>query len=185
MTPPKAIISDSPDTASTALPSFASCGSILRSLLTTNGSITILLEAFFDEDQRADKVSERQVVLTQNYPDLGLTSGDPALEREIFLRGATTNRAYLHATTLVALNNVKPDFRESLITTGIPIGKLWDDYRMEIFKEVIRYDTRPADDLAAGFGVDPNDKLLTRSYRVFSDQRCIMLITESFPENLA
>jgi len=88
---------------------------ILKCLLSTNGSITLLLEAFFGERQRADKISEKEVVITENHADLQLKAGDTAMERVVFLRGAQSQRVYLHATTLIALDKVSPEFRESLL----------------------------------------------------------------------
>ncbi len=158
---------------------------ILKCLLSTNGSITLLLEAFFGERQRADKLSEEEVVFTEDHPDLKLRAGDNAMERVILLRGTQTQRAYLHATTLVALDKICPEFRKSLQSTQTPIGRLWDDHKMELFKEMLRYERQPAGDLAESFDIAETDLLISRTYRVYSDNKCIMLITESFPESLA
>lgn len=158
---------------------------ILNSLLSTNGSITLLLEAFFGERQQADKLSEEHIVFTEDHTDLKVSAGSSAIERVILLRGTQSQRAYLHATTLVALDKICPKFSESLLNTQTPIGRLWDDHKMELFKEMLRYERRPAGDLAESFQIAETDLLISRTYRVYSDGHCIMLITESFPESLA
>ncbi len=63
------------------------------------------------------------------------------------------------------------------------MGKLWKIHKIETYKEIISSFREPAGSaVAACFGISARDTLLCRTYRVFSNRKPIMIITEKFPE---
>ena len=54
---------------------------------------------------------------------------------------------------------------------------------METFKEIIDLSQEPAGDLSEYFQINQDEKLFSRTYRVFSQGQPIMMITEKFPES--
>jgi chorismate-pyruvate lyase len=105
------------------------------------------------------------------------------MERQILLQGKTSLRNWLYADSIIVLERVEERFREKLIKSHIPIGKLWREHKTETFKEIVIYALEQAGDLSDYFDIKREDKLLRRTYRVFSDRQPVMMITEKFPEN--
>jgi len=105
------------------------------------------------------------------------------LERQILLCGKTSRRNWLYADSIIVLERVEERFREKLIKSHTPIGKLWVEHKTETFKEIVTYAREQAGDLSDYFDIKREDKLLSRTYRVFSHQKPVMMITEKFPES--
>jgi chorismate-pyruvate lyase len=103
------------------------------------------------------------------------------MRRRILLRGENSGTNYVHAETLIALEALDPGFREDLVNSTHPLGRLWVIHKLETRKEILKVWRRPAGELAEVFGLPADAACLARSYRVISSGRPIMLITESFP----
>jgi chorismate-pyruvate lyase len=61
------------------------------------------------------------------------------------------------------------------------IGKLWLEYRVETFKEIVDLSQELAGNLAEDFKINKDENLFSRTYRVFSQNQPVMMITEKFP----
>lgn len=150
-------------------------------MLTTDGTLVLLLEAWFNDPIR---LAAHEQFTTPVYPtdeDLQPAGGETILRRRVLLRGQRTGRNYVYADTAIVLDRLTPPVRDGLLSTSEPIGRLLRAHRIETFKEVLRSGSRPAGAVAAEFGCDPADDLLYRVYRMFSGGRPIMLIAEHFP----
>ncbi len=152
-------------------------------LLIADGTLTNLLEVFLNEPIGVIKLSEEIVSIATDILPLEIKAGTEVLERQILLQGKTSRRNWLYADSIIVLERVEEKFREKLIKSHTPIGKLWREHKTETFKEIVTYALEPARDLADYFEIKREDKLLSRTYRVFSNRRPIMTITEKFPEN--
>lgn len=140
-----------------------------RVLLVSDGTVTDIVEAAFEEPVRLVKLSVETMAAAEPIAALGIAVGDQLMRREILLQGASTGITYVHAETLIALAALPPGFREELLETDAPIGRLWAQHQLETRKEMLRIWRGPEGRLA-------------RTYRVFSSGRPIILITEQFPE---
>ena len=152
-------------------------------LLIADGTLTNLLEAFLNEPIGVIKLSEEIVSITEDILPLEIKAGTEVLERQILLYGKTSQRNWLYADSIIVLERVAEKFREKLIKSHIPIGKLWVEHKTETFKEIVTYVREAAGDLSDYFDIKIEDKLLSRTYRVFSNRQPVMTITEKFPEN--
>ncbi len=152
-------------------------------LLIADGTLTNILEAFLNEPIGVIKLSEEIVSITTDILPLKIKAGTEVLERQILLQGKTSRRNWLYADSIVVLERVEEKFREKLIKSHTPIGKLWREHKTETFKEIVTYAQEPAGDLADYFDIKREDRLLSRTYRVFSNRQPVMTITEKFPEN--
>ena len=139
-----------------------------RVLLMSDGTVTDIVEAAFEEPVRLVKLRMETVPAAEPVAAPGIAAGAPLMRRQIMLQGASTGTTYVHAETLIALDALPPGFREELMETDAPIGRLWAQYQLETRKEMLRIWRTPGGDLA-------------RTYRVFSSGKPIMLITEQFP----
>ncbi|MGK5092455.1 chorismate pyruvate-lyase family protein [Deltaproteobacteria bacterium TL4] len=154
-----------------------------RILLIADGTLTHILEAFLNEVIVVVKLSEEIVITTTSLLPLEIKEGTAIMKRKILLQGKSSGRHWLYAESTIVLERVGETFKEKLINSHAPIGKLWKEYRTETFKEIITYDREDAGDFSDYFEIKSKDKLLSRTYRVFSNHQPVMMITEKFPEN--
>jgi len=147
-----------------------------RILLVCDGTLTDTIEAAFQEPIVLHKVDVAVSAAATPTPELSIQSGAQVMHRRILLRGESTGRNYVYAQSLLALDHLPAGFRRDLVESNVPLGRLWSDYRLETWKELLSVERAPA--TSAYF---PAGDLLTRTYRVISAGRPIMRITESFP----
>lgn len=153
-----------------------------RILLTTDGSITDMLEAYNRERMKLVKISEEITNLETDILPMQLQKGAEVIERKILLRGKISQKNYIYAESIIVPNRLGSQFRNELLTTKTPIGKLWYEQKVETFKEIITTGKYFANELASYFQIDPQDKMIFRTYSVISNQKYTMMITEHFPE---
>ncbi len=158
-------------------------GPFQKILLIADGTLTNLLEAFLNEPIGVVKLSEKIVSITADILPLEIKAGTEVLERQILLQGKTSQRNWLYADSIIVLERLEEKFREKLIKSHTPIGKLWREHKTETFKEIVTYDRELAGSLSDYFEIKREDKLLSRTYRVFSSRQPVMTIIEKFPEN--
>ena len=151
-------------------------------LLTTDGTLTEILEIYLSEKIHVIKLSEDFVSATPDILPLNIRKGREVIERKILLQGKVSRKNWLYAESVIVLDRLDVKFRHGLIKSKIPIGKLWQEHKIETFKEIIRYNREAAGHLAGYFKIREEDRLLCRTYRVFSNREPIMMITEKFPD---
>ena len=78
-------------------------------------------------------------------------------------------------------DRLDPKFKDQLLNSAKPIGKLWLEYRVETFKEIVDLSQELAGNLAEDFKINKDENLFSRTYRVFSQNQPVMMITEKFP----
>lgn len=154
-----------------------------RILLVTDGTLTKILEAYLTEQLQVVKLSEEIVNITKDILHLDIKTGCEVIKRNILLKGQISEHNWLYAESIIVIERLEKKFRDKLIKSHVPIGKLWIEYKAETFKEIIISAREPANDLADYFDISPEEKMLYRTYRVFSRQQPVMMITEKFPES--
>ncbi len=154
-----------------------------RILLTTNGTVTDILEAYLFEQIQLVKLSENFVNIGYDLPTMQVKKDDPTIEREILLRGKISRRNFIYANSIIFVNNLDEQFKNELLNTKTPIGKLWSEQKVETFKEITNSGKEAAQGLANYFCIEPDENLLFRTYSVYSQGKSTMMITEKFPES--
>src|SRR5208283_2791831 len=152
-----------------------------RVLLVTDGTLTEILEANFFERIRLVKVSQRVISATVSHVLLRSNQGEALIERKILLQGEESHRNYAYAESLIAVDRLAPSFRDELLNSTTPLGRLWLEHKLEPFKELPELGWHRADHLCRYFACADSTPLLVRTYRVFSFTRPVMVITEYFP----
>ncbi|MDQ3897117.1 MAG: chorismate pyruvate-lyase family protein [Actinomycetota bacterium] len=153
-----------------------------RVLLTTDGTVTRILEAYADEPMEAVKLLHALDTSDAGDADL-IVPGQRVLRRWVLLRGRLTGQTFLYAEAVVAVDLVDPVIVDRLVTTDKAIGVLLAESRTETFREVLRVDREPAGRAAAHFGTQPTAELILRTYRIVVRGRPVVLITEKFPSD--
>jgi chorismate-pyruvate lyase len=152
-------------------------------LLLADGTLTNILEIFLNELIGVVKLSEKIVIITEDIQPLQIKAGTEVLERQILLQDQTNHHNWLYAESMIVLERIDERFRDKLIKSHIPIGKLWREHKTETFKEIINYAQEQAGDLSDYFEIKREDNLLSRTYSVCSNNQPVMMITEKFPES--
>jgi len=153
-----------------------------RILLTTEGTLTEILEAYLFEKIEVIKLAEQLVSSGENSSSLEVVTGQELITRKILLQGKKSKQNWVYAESIIVPERLEKKFVERLTTSHTPIGKLWLEYKIEVFKEIMSSTRETAGDLSRYFPITPQDFLLSRTYRVFSNRKPIMMITEKFPE---
>jgi chorismate-pyruvate lyase len=156
-----------------------------RILLVTDGTVTEILEATFLERIQLIKVFQKLAPANASHAQFNADRDETLLERRIFLRGSRSGRNYAYAESVIAVDRLGTAFRNELVESDTPLGKLWLEHRIETFKELVGVRCRAANELSRDFGCQKAAPLLIRSYRVFSNNRPVMIITEYFPATYA
>lgn len=151
---------------------------VQRILLGCDGTMTNLLEEIAGETLASNKLYERMTPPQERQSP----SEDGRLWRRIVtLQGATTGIHYLYADSVLFPENLDSGFADQLRSTQRPIGKLWEQFRVETYKTLIEWGVDRAGASAPYFYVEPTDVVLYRTYQVLSDGKPVMKITEMFP----
>ncbi len=155
-----------------------------RILLISDGTLTDILEAYLLEPIKVLKISEKVEVTNKEISILELEAGSEVLDRKIFLQGKNSRKNLLYAESQIVIERLDEEFKNELLKSQTPIGHLWSQFRLETFKEIIEAGKESANELSSYFiDTEPKDQLLFRTYRVFSNRKPIMMITEKFPKS--
>jgi chorismate-pyruvate lyase len=146
-------------------------------LLTTDGTVTQLLEIYSNEKIRVEKLEHELV--KGGPPLLQVSVDEPVLSRRILLRGAV--RPYMYAHSLLVLSRMPRGMQETILTTDTPIGQLWKASRLETFREIVDFRRERDTNVAILFGIDA--PLLSRTYLIHAGGLPMGLIVEKFPAN--
>lgn len=152
-------------------------------ILTTDGTLTELLEIYLHEKLKIVKLGEEMFPAEEAITALDIKTSHEIMRRRILLRGTISQSNWIYAESFIVPDRLDEVFRERLIKSQEPMGRLWLERRIETFKEIIDTERQIAGDLSQYFQLKPEDRLLSRTYRVFSNQQVIMMITEKFPES--
>jgi len=158
-------------------------GSQLRVALESTGdTVTKFLEQLVGECIDAH-VHHHEIVRATNSNDLGVADGEPLLQRAATLRGRVSGSSFVYAESTIVTGRLPTSFSLRLASGNDPIGRILDEMEIEVTREdpIEPGETAvPRSDEAVMFG----NYLLTRSYRIASEQAPLMIITEWFLEPL-
>lgn len=154
-----------------------------RILLKADGTVTAILEAYVAEQIQVVKISETLAKIELELPNIELNKTEEVIIRKVLLQGKISHRNFIYANSFILINNLEEGFKNELLNTNKPIGKLWSEQKVETFKEIIDSGKEPANELANYFCIEPEENLISRTYSVSSKGKITMIITEKFPEN--
>lgn len=152
-----------------------------RIILISDGTLTELLEHLIDEPLQVVKLHESIDATNNEIAYLDLAKNQQVITREICLQGKSSRKNWLYAKSKIVLERLSLPFQEDLLASRIPIGKLWAKHHIETYKEIESPFSEAAGKLSTHFDIAPEDQLLGRTYRVFSNRLPIMMLTEKFP----
>ncbi len=159
----------------------SSLSAIQRILLTTDGTVTHVLEAFAGEPINVVKLAQSYELSLADDPDLGIAEGEAVIRRRVLLQGRISEINFLYAESVIMPSRLNPRLYHDLMYTSEPIGRLLVQSRIETFRELVSWGVEPAGEVGECFGLEENERLISRTYRMLSQGQPIMVITEKFP----
>lgn len=147
-------------------------------LLNTDGTVTDLIALLAGESIHITKV-EQGLIVDRGPAALELSEERNLLKRTVLLSGQ--QKHYLYAESYFVLEQMPPAMQVQLLETDIPIGLLWKQARLEMYREVIEQKVESCPELVTHFRGMEGETFLSRSYVVHHGGRPLGLITEKFP----
>ncbi|MCK5504499.1 MAG: DUF98 domain-containing protein [Thermodesulfovibrionia bacterium] len=154
-----------------------------RILLTTDGTVTEILEAYLFEKIQVVKLSQGMITLKEGIKPLNLKKGSKVIERKILLQGKVSRKNFVYAKSIIVPERFDKNILDALERSRKPVGQIWLEHKTETFREIIDSAKEPANELSDYFHIPSDQKVLSRTYRVFSNKKPIIMITEKFPES--
>lgn len=152
-----------------------------RCLLATDGSLTVLLAALTDQRIRAVVVSQEVFVeeTAGHHPVLELEPGCEFLRRKVVLRTEETHENLIYAESDICLHRMSEPIRQQLLGGKDPIGLIFRQHRIELFRELVDWGESAASEGFAQYFSD--QKMLVRQYKIVAERKPAMVVTEHFP----
>lgn len=148
----------------------------LRTLLTTDGTVTKSLESFFWEPVKVENLGQRRIVLADDEDLIERKAGQQVLQRNIELRGANSHNIYAKASSLICIEMLEPHIARGLEEGKMGIGELLRECGLETYREILDVGECNTDD------VDPKwSRAIWRTYRIVMEHRPVIQVTETFP----
>ncbi len=110
---------------------------ILRVLLTTDGTVTRSLQAYFAESVDVEVLSQSEVKLRDDDTLLGAGAGQAVLRRRVRLIGGQTARVYAYANTFINPNHLPHALASDLATGQVGVGEIVQQRNLETRREII------------------------------------------------
>lgn len=161
--------------------SWDSLSLLQRVILATDGTVGRILEEHAGERTEVVKLSQALGPLAADDLLLEAPASATVLSRTVLLQGVHSRTTFLFAESALLADAVGPDLLDGLISSGVPLGRLFSDHRLETFREVLTWGQEPAGSVGEHFGVDGDAPMMFRTYRILARQRPFVVITERFP----
>lgn len=152
---------------------------IHRILMTTDGSITTIIEAVTQKKVDVETIEQRIIRADKDLAELlEVDEGDELNYRVVYLKAG--GEVYAKAISYTPLKRLENSFKEDLMRADIPIGKIMKKHGIEARRE-IRWSRIVKDSkLAVEFGISRKE-IISRNYNIIHRGKILINITEFFP----
>lgn len=138
----------------------------LRALLTADGTVTLLLAAYFNEPIDIRLMGQGETELATDIPALGLAAGERAFYRGVDLIGRVSGNCYASAMSVLNPGALPTSLFNALTSEDVGMGEVLRNASRGSYREVI--------------DVIPVGDDVQRTYTVALGVRPGILITETF-----
>lgn len=160
---------------------WSSLSLLQRVILATDGTVGRILEEHAGERTEVVKLSQSLGPLRAEDPLLDAPASSTVLTRTVLLEGMTSRTRFLFAESTVLADALDPYLLHRLVSSDVPLGRLFCEHRLETFRELLTWGQEPAAANGNLFGVGPDAVMMSRTYRIAAGGRPIVVITEKFP----
>jgi chorismate--pyruvate lyase len=150
-------------------------------LLAIDGTVTTFIEAYTLEPVEVIRLRQDNQVLETDQFWLEAAAGTPVIARQVLLRGRQSHTLYAYAVSLLVPARLPAVFTDDLAVEAGGLGKILLHSHIENRRDLLwhgRESSRPLpEEIRAELGPD----LISRTYRIITGGRPVMLINEKFP----
>lgn len=153
-------------------------------LLANTGSMTTLLEALFGTVAVKTELQKIAEADSQVARILEISKGDDVNHR--IVRLTSKKRVLVYAESFAPVSLLNPEFKDEIMKSDIPIGRIIDAHRIESRRVILGYDWQAAGTLYAETFSTPVDSIvLKRNYNIIHNKKPLINILEVFPYEMA
>ena len=155
-----------------------------RVLLTIDGTVTKFIEAYMLEPVEITRISQKVRRLPRNHHWLEAAEGTDVVAREVVITGRYSREVYTYAVSLIVTDRLDSGTRKALEVDGDGLGRILQRNRMETFREILWVGRQKIRLNLNMPGLSDEIDVISRMYRILSDNHVLMLISEHFPSSL-
>ncbi len=143
----------------------------LRALLVADGTVTKLIEAYFQENLQV--VLHQQQAISRQLAPAGLHVLPSAqyLHRNISLLGERSSLVYLTAESWIDLNQFDDQAQQAFLAAKIGIGEILQQFMLATYRKITQVFS----------GEENQQTFIGRTYVIYVAQKPAIQITEKFP----
>jgi|Deesub1362B_J571_1020462.scaffolds.fasta_scaffold00118_69 chorismate-pyruvate lyase len=158
---------------------------IHRVILTTDGSVTRVIEAYTNRKVEIKTEIQRIIKAGRTIANILDVKEDDMVNLRV-VDILSNNKLYAKALSLSPVKRLSPEFREDLMKADIPIGRIIRSHKLEVRREIAWMKICSSDEVHLKFNGDLNlfkDKsvVMVRNYNIIHKNSVLMNITEFFP----
>ena len=152
-----------------------------RALLVIDGTVTKFIEAYTMEPVEVVRLGQAARRLPDDHLWLEAAKGAEVLARQVILRGKFNYQLYAYARSLIVLDRLSDDVQRQLEIDGGGLGRILLSSRLETYREILWYGRENYQGWPDALRHLAGAEVISRTYRILSGGRPIMLINEKFP----
>ena len=161
---------------------------IQRILLLTDGTVTDILRAYFQEPIAVVRLSHDPVRHAEVNRALEIQTGTPVIQRHSLIQGGISKRGFILASSTLVPDRLPQTLREKIAQPELAIGQAIQSSRVETYREILDI-TQLGDDGQSLYGCHETEHqgvqyTLQRTYRIFIDKKPCIFICERFSDQL-
>ena len=156
-----------------------------RGLLVTDGTVTRFVEAYTLAPVEVALLQQAKQTLPTEHTWLQLPAGAEVISRQVVLQTHSQEESsptiHTYADSLIVLQRLPTSILNGLKSDKQGLGGLLQCSGLETRRELLWCGIEVLTDLPSAIAHLEGEKFISRTYRVFANQKPIMLINEKFP----
>jgi chorismate-pyruvate lyase len=160
---------------------FRTLSAFQRALMVTDGTVTKFIEAYMLDPVEIIRLGQQRYPLEEDHPWLQADKGADVMFREVMIRGIYSHTLYVYGVSYIIPERLPATIRDRLEVQGEGIGRILNDCEMETRREVLWFGRERLSRLPRELAAISDGEFISRTYRIITDGKPIVLITERFP----
>ena len=156
-----------------------------RGLLVTDGTVTRFVEAYTLAPVEVALLQQAKQTLSTEHTWLQLPAGAEVISRQVVLQTHSQKESspiiHTYADSLIVPQRLPASILNGLKSDKQGLGGLLRDSGLEARRELLWCGIEVLTDLPSAIAYLEGEKFISRTYRVFANQKPLMLINEKFP----
>lgn len=152
-----------------------------RALLSIDGTVTKLIEAYTLEPVESVLLSQQTQSLVSPHPWLALPAPGEVIARQVLLRGRYSAAVYAYAVSLLVTERLPSTLIADLASEPAGIGRVLLNSQIENRREILWYGRETISNLPEMIERETGNEFISRTYRIIVGNQPVMLINEKFP----